>query len=51
MQDGCKDHMESYMTSNGIMFHGHLDYCQEPPFGDRYNIKLGDYGIPNAHNH
>ena len=33
-----------------IMFHGHLDYFQKPPFGGRSNIKLGDHGTPNAHN-
>ena len=26
MQDGCKVYMNSYMASNGIMFHDHLDY-------------------------
>ena len=33
-----------------IMFHGHLDYIQEPPLGGRPNTKPGDYGTPNAHN-
>jgi hypothetical protein len=28
MQDGCKVYMDSYMTSDGIMFHDHLDYFQ-----------------------
>ena len=35
-----------------IMFHGHLDYFQKPPLGDRPNTKpLGDNGTPNAHDH
>ena len=42
--------MDSYMVSNGIMFHGHLDYFQKPPLGGRPNTKLGDHGIPNTHN-
>ena len=33
------------------MFHGHLDYFQKPPFGDRPNIKPGDHGNLNAHHH
>ena len=32
-----------------IMFHGHLDYFQEPPLGGRPNTKLEDLGTPNAH--
>ena len=50
MQGGCKVNMESSMALNGIMFHGHLDYCQKPPFGGRLT-KPGDHGTPNAHNH
>jgi hypothetical protein len=50
MQDGCKIYMDSYMASNGIMFHGHLDYFQKPPLGSRPNTKQGDCGIPNTHN-
>ena len=34
-----------------IMFHGHLDYFQNPSLGGRPDTKLGDHGIPNAHNH
>ena len=30
--------------SEWIMFHGHLDYSQEPPLGGRSNKKLGDHG-------
>jgi hypothetical protein len=37
--------MDSYMASNGIMFHGHLDYLQKSPLGDRSNTKPGDHGI------
>jgi hypothetical protein len=33
-----------------IMFHGHLDYFQQPPLGGRPNTKLGDHGTPNAYN-
>jgi hypothetical protein len=33
------------------MFHGHLDYFQEPPLGGRLNTKPGDHGTPNTHNH
>jgi hypothetical protein len=33
------------------MFHGHLDCFQKPPLGGRPNIKPGDYGTPNVHNH
>ena len=32
------------------MFHGHLDYFQEPPLAGRPNTKPGDHGTPNAHN-
>ena len=31
------------------MDHGHLDYFKKKPSG-RPNTKLGDHGIPNAHN-
>ena len=34
-----------------IMFHGHLDYFQNPPLGGRPNTKpLGDHGTANAPN-
>jgi hypothetical protein len=33
-----------------VMFHGHLDYFQKPPFGGRPNTKPGDHGTLNAHN-
>ena len=26
MQSGCKVYIDSYMTSNGLCFYGHLDY-------------------------
>ena len=42
--------MPSYMASNGIMFHGHVDYFQKPPLGGRPNTKPGDHDTPNAHN-
>ena len=32
------------------VFHGHLDYFQEPPLGGRPNTKPGDHGTLNAHN-
>jgi hypothetical protein len=50
MQDGYKAYTDSYMTSNMIMLHGHLDYIQKPPLGGRPNTKLGDHGSPIAHN-
>ena len=31
-----------------IMFHGHLDYFQEPPLGGRLNTKSGDHDIVNV---
>jgi hypothetical protein len=34
-----------------IMFHGHLNYSQKPPLGNRPNTKPGDHGTPNAHDH
>ena len=34
-----------------IMFHGHLDYFQKSPLVGRPNIKPGDHGTLNAHNH
>jgi hypothetical protein len=37
--------------SKWIMFRGHLDYFQIPPFEGRSNTKLGEHGIPNIHNH
>ena len=43
--------MDSFMASNGwIMFHGHLDYFQEPLLGGRPNTKPGDRSTPNTHN-
>ena len=33
-----------------IVFHGHLDCFLKPPLGGRSNTKVGDHGIPNAHN-
>ena len=33
------------------MFHGHLDYSQNPPLGGRPNTKPRDHGTPNAQNH
>jgi hypothetical protein len=51
MQDGCKVDRIPTMASNGIMFHGHLDYFRRPPLGGRPNTnQLGDHGTPNAHN-
>ena len=32
------------------MFHGHLDYFQNPPFGCRPNTKPGNHGTSNANN-
>ena len=32
-----------------IMFPGHLDYFQKPPFGGRPNNTLGDHGTLNVH--
>jgi hypothetical protein len=45
MQDGCKVYMNSYMASNGIMFHGHLDYFLKPPLRGRPNTNLGDHAL------
>ena len=51
IQDGRKVYLDSYMASNWIMFHGHLDCFQKPPLGGRPNTKpLGDHGSPNVHN-
>ena len=50
----CKMDVKSAWIPNDIkwvMFHGHLDYFQKPPFGGRPNTKLGDHGTQNAHNH
>ena len=48
MQDG----MDGFLHGiTWIMFHGHLDCFQEPLLGGRPNIKSGDHGAPNAHNH
>jgi hypothetical protein len=33
------------------MFHGHLDYFQQPPLGGRPITEPRDHGTPNAHNH
>ena len=32
------------------MFHGHLEYFQQPPLGGRPNTKSEDRGTPNVHN-
>jgi hypothetical protein len=40
--------MDSYMASNGFVFHGHLDYFQKPPLGGRPNTKRGDNDTLNA---
>ena len=50
MQDGCKVYMDSYMASNGFVFHGHLDYFRKLLLGGRPNTNPGDHGTPNAHN-
>ena len=51
MQDGCKCLYGSLRDIEWIIFHGHLDCSQKPPFGGRPNTKpLGDHGTPNAHN-
>ena len=34
-----------------IMFHGHLDYFQNPLLRGRPNPKPGDHGTSNVHNH
>jgi hypothetical protein len=44
MQDGCEVYVDSYVASNVIMFHGHLDCFQKPLLGDRPDTKLGDHG-------
>ena len=31
-----------------IVFHGHLDYFQKPPFGGRHDTKLEDHGTMNV---
>ena len=37
--------------TESVMFHGHLDYFQKPPFGGRLNTKSSrDHGTLNAHN-
>ena len=33
-----------------VMFHGHLDYFQNPPLGGRLKRKPRDHGSLNAHN-
>ena len=49
MQDGHKASMDSYMASNGLCVHSHLDYSQKPPLGGRPNTKpVGDHGSPNV---
>ena len=51
MQDGCKVFLRGFLYGiKWIIFHGHLDYFQKPLLGDRPDTKLGDHGIPNAHN-
>jgi hypothetical protein len=51
MQDGCEVYMDSYMALNGLCFHGHLDYFQNPPLGGRPNTKPGDHGTLKVHNY
>jgi hypothetical protein len=51
MQDGCTSLQGFLHGIEWIMFHGHLDYFQKPPFGGRPNTKPGDHRTPNAHNH
>ena len=41
----------SYVASNGLCFHGHLDYFQKPPLGGKPNTKPGDHDTPQTHNH
>ena len=42
MQDGCKVYMDGFRHGiEWIMFHGHLEYFQEPPLGSRPNTKPG----------
>jgi hypothetical protein len=48
MQDECYVHMDFYMASNGVMFHGHLDSFQKLPREGRPNTKLGDHDTPSA---
>ena len=51
VQDGCKTLHAFIHGIEWIMFHGHLDYFQNPPLGGRPNTKpSGDHGTPNAHN-
>ena len=37
------------MASKWIMFLGHLEYFQKPPFGGRPHTKPGDHDTPNTH--
>ena len=50
MQVGCKSLHGFLHGIKWIMFHGHLDYFQQPLPGGRYNTKLGDHGTLNSHN-
>ena len=48
MQDGCKVHIDSYMASKWIKFHGRLECFQKPSLRSRPNTKPRDHGTPNA---
>ena len=50
MHGGCESLRGFLHGIEWIMFHGRLDCFQNPPLGGRLNTKLGDHGIPNAHN-
>ena len=50
MQDGCKS-LKFLHGIEWIVLHGPFDYSQKSPLGGRSNTKMGDHGIPNAHNH
>ena len=41
--------MQSLHGMKWILFHGHLDYKQKSPPGDRPNTKLGGHGTLKAH--
>ena len=52
MQDGCKVLLHGFLHGiEWIMFHGHLDYSQNPSLGGKPNTKPGDHGTLNADNH
>ena len=47
----CEMDVKLHGFLHGIkMYHDHLDYFQNPPFGGRPNTKPVDHGTPNAHN-